>query len=169
MNAIYEHSGIEKTESHKYAHHFNPHDEWHTYTLEWTPHYLSWSIDGHEVRLVREPEIVDRMDMEQSLRMNFWTPEFHMWGRGLDARDMPWYLMFDYVEVFTYDTESNEFNLHWRDDFETFDADRWQKQSGGFAQNSSVFYPENVSVKAGHLVLKMEPDVEHHHRHVSHQ
>ena len=87
----------------------------------------------------------------------------------MDARDMPWYLMFDYVEVFTYDTESNEFNLHWRDDFETFDADKWQKQSGGFAQNSSVFYPENVSVKAGHLVLKMEPDVEHHHRHVSHQ
>ena len=102
--------------------------------------------------------------------MNFWTPEFHVWGEGLDASDMPWYLMYDYVEVFTYDVEDNEFHLHWRDDFDSFNADRWHKASGGFDMNSSVFHPENVSVKAGHLVLKMEPANEekepiHHYRH----
>ena len=94
--------------------------------------------------------------------MNFWTPEFHVWGEGLDASDMPWYLLYDYVEVFTYDHEENEFHLHWRDNFDTFNKDRWHKSSGGFDQNSSVFYPENVSVKGGNLVLKMEPDTEHH-------
>jgi len=70
---------------------------------------------------------------------------------------MPWYLLYDYVEVFTYNKDSNEFTLDWRDDFETFDTDRWHKASGGFDANSSVFHPDNVSVKAGNLVLKMEP------------
>ena len=70
---------------------------------------------------------------------------------------MPWYLLYDYVEVFKYDHDENEFHLHWRDDFETFDSLRWHKATGGFDANSSEFYPENVSVKAGNLVLKMEP------------
>ena len=105
------------------------------------------------------------MGKEQSLRMNFWTPEFHVWGEGLNAADMPWYLLYDYVEVFTYDEADNEFHLHWRDDFETFNSDRWHKASGGFEQNSSIFHPENVSVKAGNLVLKMEPELQ---QHVSH-
>jgi len=70
---------------------------------------------------------------------------------------MPWYLLYDYVEVFKYDHDANEFHLHWRDDFETFDSLRWHKATGGFDANSSEFHPENVSVKAGNLVLKMEP------------
>ena len=89
--------------------------------------------------------------------MNFWTPTFHSWGAGLDASDMPWYLLYDYVEVFTYDHDDNEFHLHWRDNFDTFDSLRWHKATGGFDANSSEFHPENVSVKAGNLVLKMEP------------
>ena len=108
------------------------------------------------------------MGKEQSLRMNFWTPEFHVWGEGLDAADMPWYLLYDYVEVFTYDEADNEFHLHWRDDFDTFNSDRWHKASGGFDQNSSIFYPENVSVKSGNLVLKMEPDEVKHHTAATH-
>ena len=99
------------------------------------------------------------MAKEQSLRMNFWTPTFHSWGAGLDASDMPWYLLYDYVEVYDYDQEANEFRLNWRDDFESFDSLRWHKATGGFDANSSEFVPENVSVKAGNLVLKMEPAV----------
>ena len=161
-NIIFGGDGLDKTESHEYIHGFNPHDEWHTYTLEWTPDYINVSIDGREVRHVEDRAIVERIGREQSLRMNFWTPEFHVWGQGLNASDMPWYLLYDYVEVFTYDVEDNEFHLHWRDDFDTFDTQRWQKATGGFEQNSSVFHPENVSVKAGNLVIKMEPIVHAH-------
>jgi hypothetical protein len=89
--------------------------------------------------------------------MNFWTPTFHSWGQGLDAKDMPWFLLYDYVEVHDYNPIDNEYHLRWRDDFDSFDEKRWHKASGGFDANSSVFYPENVSVKAGNLVLKMEP------------
>ena len=51
-NIIYEGDCYDKTESHEYVHQFNPRDDWHTYTLQWTPDYISWSIDGHEVRYV---------------------------------------------------------------------------------------------------------------------
>merc|ERR1712060_261938 len=89
--------------------------------------------------------------------MNFWTPTFHQWGHDLNPEDMPWYVLYDYVEVYDYNKATNEFDLHWRDDFTDFDSARWHKASGGFAANSSVFTPDNVSVKAGNLVLKMEP------------
>ena len=161
-NIIFGGDGYHKTESHAYVHGFNPHEDWHTYALEWTPDYIAVSIDGNEVRHVADRAIIDRIGKEQSLRMNFWTPEFHVWGQGLDASDMPWYLLYDYVEVFTYDPADNEFHFHWRDNFDTFDAERWRKASGSFDQNSSVFHPENVSVKAGNLVMKMEPTTHEH-------
>lgn len=127
--------------------------------MEWTPDYISWSVDDKEVRHVNAGDpAVDNMRKEQSLRMNFWTPTFHSWGQGLDAADMPWYLLYDYVEVYNYNEDSKKFELNWRDDFDQFDETRWHKASGGFDANSSVFHPENVSVKAGNLVLKMEPD-----------
>lgn len=158
MNIIYG-DGHDKRESHQYAHSFNPHEDWHTYAMEWTPDYISWSIDGHEVRHVSSDHpSVQNMQKEQSLRMNFWTPTFHSWGHGLDASDMPWFLLYDYVEVHKYNHASNEFELHWRDDFDTFDDKRWHKASGGFDANSSIFHPDNVSVKAGNLVLKMQPE-----------
>ena len=42
---------------------------------------------------------------------------------------------------------------------------RWHKATGGFDANSSEFHPENVSVKGGNLVLKMEPIREEHSSH----
>ena len=51
MNIIYG-DGQDKRESHQYDHEFNPRDEWHTYVMEWTPEYISWSVDGEEVRHV---------------------------------------------------------------------------------------------------------------------
>ena len=161
MNMIYGDGESDKVESHEYAHGFNPHDEWHTYTMEWTPDYVSWSVDGHEVRHANGTHAVSHMHQPQSLRMNFWTPTFDSWGHDLDPADMPWYVLYDYVEVHVWDEQANEFNLHWRDDFDSFDSSRWHKATGSFEANSSVFYPSNVSCKAGHLVLKMEPDEDH--------
>ena len=61
------------------------------------------------------------MSKAQNLKMNFWTPTFHDWGAELTAEDMPWYVLFDYVEAYSYDNDKNEFDFEWRDDFENFD------------------------------------------------
>ena len=162
MNIIYG-DGHDRVESHDYAHGFNPHDEWHVYEMEWTPHYISWSVDGHEMRHVAlgHDPAVDHLQKAQSLRMNFWTPTFHSWGAGFNPVDMPWYVEYDYVEVYTYDIEHNEFMFHWRDDFNHFDSGKWHKAAGSFENNTSTFYPNNVYTNQGHLVLKMEPEHNH--------
>ena len=91
--------------------------------------------------------------------MNFWTPTFQSWGQGLDATNMPWYVLYDYVETFTYNSETNGFDFHWRDDFITFDPDRWHKSDNTtFDANSTTFRASQSYISQGHLVLKMEPD-----------
>ena len=141
-NVIYG-DGHNKLEDHDYAPSFDPKDEWHTYAFEWTPNYISFSIDGKEVRHMdaNSHDAIHFTNKAQSLRMNFWTPTFHSWGDGFDPSDMPWYVMYDYVEVYTFDEKNNEFNFAWRDDFNAFDSGRWHKASGGFDANSSIFYP----------------------------
>ena len=93
--------------------------------------------------------------------MNFWTPTFHSWGKGLDPADMPWYVLYDWVEVYNYNPSNGQFDLDWRDDFQRFDYSRWHKASGSFETNSSVFVPENVYVENGKMVIKMEPLDDH--------
>ena len=50
LNVLYGDGKETKLEEHDYAHGFNPLDEWHTYEMEWTPQYISFSIDGVEMR-----------------------------------------------------------------------------------------------------------------------
>jgi len=91
--------------------------------------------------------------------MNFWTPTFESWGKGLDAKDMPWYVLYDYVETFTYNNETKGFDFHWRDNFDTFDSNRWHKSDNTtFDANSTTFRATQAYIEKGNLVLKMEPD-----------
>lgn len=80
-NAIFG-DGSVKVEDHDYAHPFHPHDDWHTYAMEWTPHYISFIVDGMEVRHLPADtvEAVRWINKAQSVRMNFWTPTFASWG-----------------------------------------------------------------------------------------
>ena len=160
MNIIYG-DGHSKHESHEYKRDFNPKDDWHIYEMAWTPDYIAWSIDNKEVRRVdsRDPSL-QYMNKGQSVMMNFWTPTFESWGKGFNAADMPWYVLYDYIETYTWNNETNGFDFHWRDDFVTFDANRWHKSDNTtFDANSTTFRASQSYVYDGNLVLKMEPDV----------
>jgi endo-1,3-1,4-beta-glycanase ExoK len=99
----------------------------HTYVIEWTPDYISWSIDGTEVRrtLATESPGVSFNNKQQHLMMNFWTPTFPGWGDNRDPSTMPWYIEYDFVEAWSYDSNSGSFNMIWRDDFDILDTTRW--------------------------------------------
>ena len=72
--------------------------------------------------------------------MNFWTPTFEAWGHGFHPVDMPWYCIFDYVETYTYNFDTNGFEFHWKDNFDTFDTSRWHKSDKTtFDHNSTIF------------------------------
>ena len=160
MNIIYG-DGKEKHESHGYMRGFDPKSDWHIYEMAWTPEYISWSLDNTEVRRVPAKDAaVKLMNKGQSVMMNFWTPTFDSWGKGFNAADMPWYVMYDYVETYTYNHETESFDFHWRDDFNDFDPKRWHKSDNTtFDANTTTFRASQAYIDQGHLVLKMEPDV----------
>ena len=142
-NVVYG-DGHNKLEDHTYAGSDPVDNDWHTYAFEWTPEYIAWFKDEHEIRRItaNEDEAVEFMHKESQLRMNFWTPAFeHAWGADFFPGNMPWYLLFDYVELYNWDKDTGEFEKAWRDDFTYFDQSRWHKLSGTFDGNSSVFYP----------------------------
>jgi hypothetical protein len=159
MNAIYG-DGHKKHESHDYKRSFDPADDWHIYEMEWTPSYIAWSIDNKEVRRMKTDDpAVEALNKGQSVMMNFWTPTFESWGKGFNAADMPWYVLYDYVETYTWNSHTNGFDFHWRDDFTTFNASRWHKSDNTtFDANSTTFRASQAYIDSGHLVLKMEPD-----------
>ena len=109
--------------------------------MEWTPHYISWTIDHKEIRRVEGADpAIHYMNKQQSIMMNFWTRTFESWGKGLKAEDMPWYLLFDYVETYTYNHETGGFDFNWKDDFDVFDTHRWHKSDNTtFDANSTTF------------------------------
>ena len=59
------------------------------------------------------------------------------------------------MEVYDYSVETEGFVLRFRDDFDTLDS-RWVK--GDFSYGPTKFTPENVYVKDGKLVLKVEKE-----------
>ena len=163
MNAIYG-DGDKKLESHDYVKNFDPLDDWHIYEMVWHPKYIAWSLDGHEVRRIKSDDpSVKYMNKGQSLMMNFWTPTFDSWGHGFHPIDMPWYCIYDYVETYTYNHGTNGFDFHWKDNFDSFDTARWHKSDNTtFDHNSTTFRASQAFVHSGNLVLKMEPDDQHH-------
>ena len=162
LNTIYG-NGHSKLEDHSYQD-FNLDDDWHIYEMEWTPNYISFAIDGREVRHLdgRDHQSVRYMHRDQSLKMNFWTPTFHSWGQDFNDVNMPWYLLVDYVEAYSYNKDSNSFDFAWRDEFDFFDNHRWKKTTGTFQSSSSMFSPSNVYTNDGNLIIKMEPEWHHH-------
>ena len=160
LNAIYG-DGMHKLESHDYMRHFDPLDDWHIYEMAWHPKYIVWSVDGHEIRRIDQGDpAIKYMDKEQSIMMNFWTPTFNPWAHGLDDKDMPWTLEFDFIEAYTYNHNTDWFDFHWKDNFDTFDTSKWHKADNTtFDANSTVFRASQVNVADGKLILKMEEDV----------
>ena len=91
--------------------------------------------------------------------MNFWTPTFDSWGKGLEPADMPWYVLYDYVETYTWNAHHGGFDFHWKDDFKHFDAKRWHRNDNTtFDANSTTFRASQAYTDDGNLVLKMEPE-----------
>lgn len=129
---------------------------YHTYTLEWTPEYVAWSIDGVQVRKT-EGEQVKQLTSAQSFRMNIWVAEWVDWVGEFLGGTIPQYQFVNWISYAKYTPGSgdngSDFTADWRDDFDKFDDKRWAKADWTFDGNLVDFSPDNVVVKSGYLIL----------------
>lgn len=137
---------------------FNPALDFHTYTIEWTPEYVSWFVDSSEVYR-QTGEYIDSLYKPQKIMMNIWPPAFEDWVGKWYQQALPKFAYYDYVSYASYTPGSgnigtdNHFTFQWKDNFDTFDQNRWAKATHTFEGNYCDFIPENVVFQDGKMIL----------------
>ena len=125
-------------------------DGYHTYTLEWTPDYVSWLVDGTMVRRTEGGQ-TSKLTNPESLRLNAWASSSTGWVGALDDKALPAYQFVNWIKYYRYD--NGQFTLDWTDDFDSFDSSRWGTGNWTFDGNLVDFTPDNAVVKDGTLIL----------------
>lgn len=137
---------------------------YHTYCMEWTPTYVSWIIDGVQVRKTMTDSNdtkgqVAALIREQGLRFNLWSSESEAWVGAFDDAILPVHQYIDWVKVYTYTPgagdDGSDFTLAWTDDFNEFDDSRWALGDWTFDGNRVQMSPDNATIVDGHLVLSL--------------
>ena len=59
--------------------------------------------------------------------MNFWPPDFYIWGDNFDPSKMPFFVQYDYDKIWSYDNATDSFQFEWEDQFDLFDEKKWLK------------------------------------------
>ncbi len=144
--------GTRTTSEEVHTHPFSLADAYHTYTLEWTPDYVAWALDGVEVRRTTGGQVGD-LTNPQSLRFNIWIAEATDWVGPFDAAVLPQYQYVNWISYSRY--EGGQFVQEWKDDFDGLDGGRWARADWTFAENLADFDPNNVVVRDGTLVLAL--------------
>jgi beta-glucanase (GH16 family) len=125
-------------------------DGYHTYAVEWTPDYVSWTFDGVMVRKTDGGQASSLVNAE-TLRFNAWASDSTGWAGVLDEAALPAYQFVNWIKYYRYD--SGQFVLDWTDDFDTFDKTRWATGNWTFDGNLVDFDPANAVVQDGTLIL----------------
>lgn len=133
-------------------------NDFHIYTIEWTPEYVAWYFDGVEVRRNDasndSKKQVEALVKDQSLRFNIWSSKSVDWVGNLYQKNIPITQEIDYVKVYNYDAASKTFTENWTDDFNSsLDTKRWG--TGNWQMENVVERPKNVVVEDGMLKLML--------------
>lgn len=134
---------------------FSMGDAYHTYVLEWTPSYIAWFVDGTQVRRINGGQFVTSLTSPQDLRFNLWAANIAEWVGAWNDSILPVYQFVNYIDYKPWNSSTNSFGTGWRDDFNSFDTNRWNKANWTFGENLADFDPNNVVVKNGILVLAL--------------
>ena len=125
---------------------------YHTYSIEWTPQWVRWRVDGELVRETQGGQTGDLINPAQA-RFNFWPPNIPSWVGPWNDSILPVHMYVNWVEYHRWNGAG--FTFEWRDDFNTFDSSRWGLADWTFAENRADFSPANVQTVNGYLVLSM--------------
>ncbi len=136
-------------------------NDFHLYTVEWTPDYVAWYFDGELIRKndsSNDPKKqVEALVESQSLRFNIWSSKSEAWVGPLNEKNIPISQEIDYIKVYDYVEETGSFTERWTDDFDSFDSNRWSK--GNWQMENVVERVNNVVVEDGILKLKLTKEL----------
>lgn len=136
----------------------NLNQDYHTYSLEWTPDYIAWYFDGQEVRRdTKTQQVTDCQSKNQSYRMNLWISDQPAWVGQFNESILPVYQFINWMSYSEYTPgkgpNGSNFTLKWKDDFNSFDTQRWGAGDWTFDGNLVDFAKENIVVKDGYCIL----------------
>lgn len=135
----------------RYVLDYNPHEEFHTYAIVWTPTYIAFEVDNKEV--YRDAgEHIKEMNKSQKLMMNIWSTIWEEWTGPWKAENLPLTAYYDEVKYYKL-MEDGTFKLDWSDDFDKMDNGRWQFATHTFDGNLVQFTPNNGKFADGKLQL----------------
>lgn len=136
----------------------NPAESYNTYTIEWTPDYISFLFNGKVVRKTdagdSKKQVEDCRDIPQSYRFNFWANTITGWVGAFNESILPKYQFVNWIKYYKYSKDTKAFTLEWTDNFDTFDAQRWSKATH-VIEDFTQFSTQNAIVKDGTLILAM--------------
>jgi len=134
-------------------------DQFHTYAYEWTPEYVSWLVDGVEIR--RETgdtatAFAQNATSGMQFRFNVW-PGDASFGGTFDPAILP---VYQYVNWAQYSSYSNgTFELKWRQDFSAGSVPSgWLTGNWSSPKNLSTHSPTNVGFVNGYAAVALTAD-----------
>jgi len=132
---------------------------YHTYAFEWTPTYISYLVDGVEVR--RDGQDVATAFAQNAasgmqMHLNIW-PGDASFGGNFDAATLPVQQYISWVQYSSFD--NGNFSLEWREDF-TAGAlpSGWAVGNWSSPKNYSLHTAANVTFKSDMAVLSLTAD-----------
>ncbi len=134
-------------------------NQFHTYAYEWTPDYISWSLDGAEIR--RETgdaatAFAQNATAGMQFRFNIW-PGDASFGGNFDPAILPVYQYINWVQYSSY--SDGAFQLQWRQDFTAAAIPSgWLTGNWASPKNLSTDSPSNVGFVNGYAVLALTAD-----------
>lgn len=131
----------------------------HTYTYEWTPEYITWLVDGVEIRReigAAATAYADNATAGMQLRLNIW-PGDASFGGTFSPAILPVHEYVNWVQYSSY--ADGAFTLEWREDFNANTVPAgWLTGNWGSPKNLSTHKAANVNFVNGYAVLSLTAD-----------
>ncbi len=142
---------------------FSATERYNTYRMEWTPDSLCFYFNGKLIRKetdkVEFAKLLDPARAEPSqLRVSVWAGDW-AWSGRFDTTAIPADVFVNWIQVFDYTPGTgpagSNFSLRWRDDFNSFNTNRWWLANWTFSYAVNDYVGTNATAKDGALCIAL--------------
>ena len=134
-------------------------NDYHTYTIEWTPDYIAWLIDGVQLRRVTGASVAEYTQNASggmAIHFNIWQGD-SSFGGNLNTSTLPVYQYISWVQYSSY--ANGAFQMQWREEFTaTTTPSGWLLGNWTAPLNHSTHNTANVKFVNGIAVLALTND-----------